>query len=540
MSPKEPPPCLLAYRISTAPSPMQVSSPSAASPAVIDVALSAPPGETVSCSRLVFVFPLGERGDVLCAHPPRGACSTSWWSPPTLKVVPGSELGLPGDSYAVLTSVSAPEHWPIDYDLRFSFTVEAVDQTVGAVGALVNEYSAPERTEDPTQLTHRRGPLALAKAPWQLYLNNLVALAKGSARPRSAFTNGEPIVVQWASNGASFDLYAGAAATPVYSGPNTSYTFEQGLARDTTLTAVAESPEPPAPSAALALQITNPDATPAKLAAGTLNVNGAATVKGSAALGNATVTGTLGASGATALAATSASSLSVSGQTALTGTPTLGNATFAGMLAKALATIASVTAGSMSIQSWVAMMKPQVVNPGSYGAHTDGILVGAVAWPSDPGTESMTFAWARGSGGFSSLAGGGNYLAWMSGKNFTMCNRGGAMAIPVRGGQGVSCGVQNVRGVQAPTQFLWVPFGSSSSLEALTQSQALALGLSGEPPPELATLVRDTNIAPRVREAVEATGAILGEALRPELRPRLADALSALLTPPIPPERSTR
>lgn len=377
------------------------------------------------------------------------------------------------------------------------------------------------------------------------YLQSFIANTVGGKQPVSEFANGAPIQLSWDSNGTAFTVYAAGDADPVYSGPSTSCVIEAGRTDTTTFILSATvtgggQSGTPAPGFetvtlydALTVTISNPDETPRSVGAGTLTVDGATTLKGDTALTTAVIAGTLGVNGATRLdGGLSASALTVNGVSSLQGV-SANAATINGSLqVTGSAQLANLTASALSVQSSVAMLNPKGIGPGSYTPSSDGLIAGTAAWPSDPSAKSMTFVWGRGAGGFTAWGVGGNYVSYLNGSgSYTMCNNAGSFVLPVARGVGFAMGVMNVGGgVEAPTSFLWVPFGLNAGLEELSDSEAAAQGLSAPEPPTSGVVPR-YDPGPPIEELLEILTEVAGDAIGEDERARFRDALRALTDP---------
>lgn len=119
-----------------------------------------------------------------------------------------------------------------------------------------------------------------------------------------------------------------------------------------------------------------------------------------------------------------------------------------------------------------------------YTSSTDGILVGAVWFPSEAGKKcaAQINGYADGIGWV--WATGGNTVVWQDAFGSLMWGNANSFAVPVRRGTGFSVNVYQTekREVDAPTGFWWVPFGRNTTLTELSQAEATAPGLQA---PEL-------------------------------------------------------
>jgi hypothetical protein len=135
----------------------------------------------------------------------------------------------------------------------------------------------------------------------------------------------------------------------------------------------------------------------------------------------------------------------------------------------------------------MAMMAPRALTPGTwYTASSDGILVGAVWYPSDAGKKcsALINGYAQGIGWV--WATGGNTVVHQNTWGWTMWSNANTYAVPVQKGTGFTSNVNQMGGreLDAPTGFWWVPFGRNATLSELSAAEATALGIPApEPPP---------------------------------------------------------
>jgi hypothetical protein len=375
------------------------------------------------------------------------------------------------------------------------------------------------------------------------YLNSFTACAPGSVNPVTEFANGADIQLNWRSNGTSFTVYAAHDGQPVYQGTAPTCTVAGGRTRTTTFIVAASVTGGPASGTpnpdfetislydALTVTIKNPDETPAALTAGTLTVSGQSQLRGDATLGNATA-GTMTVTGNAALnGGATATGLSVSGATSLAAT-TLTTATVNGSLGvTGPATLAAATVGTLTVTGSVAMMAPRTVNPGTwYVSSSDGILVGAVWYPSDAGKKcsALINGYADGIGWV--WATGGNTVVHQNTWGSTMWSNANTFAIPVRKGTSFTGNVNQLPGreVDAPTGFWWVPFGRSASLAEMSVAEATALGLELPELPEPETPT-DYDPSTAIAEIVDVIKELAGGAIPDPAERELTVALRSLV-----------
>ncbi len=377
------------------------------------------------------------------------------------------------------------------------------------------------------------------------FLDSFVATVPGTTNPVTEFANGADIGLRWQSNGALFTVYAAQDAQPVYQGTATSCVISGGRTRTTSFilaASVAGGPDSGTPNPgfetiylydALTVTIKNPDDTPRSLTAGTMTVSGTSNLRGDATLGNATVGGTLTVTGDSALnGGATASGLTVTGQANLQGNTTLGSATVNGSLGvSGPATLAAATLGTLTVTASMTMMAPRKVDKTNtwYTASSDGILVGAVWYPSDAGKKcsALINGYADGIGWV--WATGGNTVVHQNTWGSTMWSNANTFAVPVRKGTGFAVNVNQLNGreVDAPTGFWWVPFGRNATLTELSQAEATAMGLRPpEPPRPLAPAYDPTT---SIAEVVEVIKELAGGVMPAGTEHELATALRSLV-----------
>jgi hypothetical protein len=375
------------------------------------------------------------------------------------------------------------------------------------------------------------------------YLDSFVATVPGTTSPVTEFGNGAAIQLSWHSNGTAFTVYAAQDSQPVYQGTVPTCVISGGRTRTTTFIVAASvtgGPDSGTPNPdfetiylydALTVTIKNPDETPRSLTAGTMTVSGASNLKGDTTLGNATV-GALAVTGPSALnGGATASGLTVTGQASLQGDTTLGNTTVNGPLGvSGPATLAAATVGALTVTGSLTMMAPRVISTGIwYTASTDGILVGAVWYPSESGKKcsAQINGYADGIGWV--WATGGNTVVHQNTWGSTMWSNANTFAVPVRRGTGfqVNANQMGGRDVDAPTGFWWVPFGRNATLTELSQAEATALGLKAPEPPEPDAPSYDPSTP--IAEVVGVVRELAGGSLPPGAELGLTRALRSLV-----------
>src|SRR5437868_5931203 len=482
--------CLLTYLPATSPTPLQVSTPQTPLTGIVNTAAINEGTGQVYCNQVLIAVPVGtDPNNLFAPSPTPGAsCNTSKWAISSMVMKSGRDLGLDNDiQYATFTfDCRAQSDFLINYNLVFGvqgqMTAITSDCTI-----LIQENSGI--TNDPNTFTPKKTSYTLTAYAPQFYLNNFVATAPAAPTvPATQFANGADIQFSWESNGSYFQLYQKNVATPIYSGMQTTFKLSGGVATDTTFFLVAMmsgNPSGDSPSNgyqpiylydALTITITNPDLTPRSAAisanasvGGTLGVTGQTTlgsasvggtlgVTGQATLGNANVGGTLGVTGQTNLGnATVGGTLTANGQSNLKSTSVGGS-----LNVSALATLSgglTATAGPVAMATGA-----RSINPGSYVANTDGLVVGFVSWPSDP--KQLCVCWITGSTpGIWAVATGGNQGAFDNGFNKWTTSNGNSFVFPVSKGNTWSVGVQQMQQnqVAAPTGFYWIPLGTAPS-----------------------------------------------------------------------------
>lgn len=540
-------PALLTYLSSSSPSLIQISTAQTQVTALLDIAVTTPPGKAVYCNQIVVAVPIGTDVDDLYTVTPTAAANTAKWTITSTVVRSGAELGLVDDTdYATFTfQTRDPSDNQITYNLAFSIEGQ-VNQTTGDFQVLIQETSGA--SSDPGKFTSKQVTLSLTKYSPQFYLQNLVATAPATPTvPATEFSNGQPIVFSWESNGTYFQLYLKNQTAPVYAGTGTTYTLTGGVATDSTFFLVASMMGGSAPDPgsggyepiylydAITITITNPALTPSSAAiSGNASVTGTLGVTGATTLGNASVTGTLGVSGPASMSAinvsgalgvsgtSSLANTSINGTLGVSGTASLGSGSIAGTLGVSGAT--TLNGGFYAMAGvFGALNTARGVNPGSYQASTDGIVVGVVRFPpNDSGHLCVTWIWGSNSDGVSVMATGGNVGGFDSSWNKWQFSNGQTFAFPVRRGTTWSVSVSNgdKNQVNAPTAFYFIPLGTPPSGEAFTRI--------GDPPPAPAVsgVQRTTRKSeePLVK-LVDVIEVLLDRPLDRDMRQRLLDIL---------------
>lgn len=317
------------------------------------------------------------------------------------------------------------------------------------------------------------------------YLQSLVATAPGGTTPLAEFAGGQDIQLSWDSNGTAFTLYAARDAQPLYSGTDTRFVVRGGRTRATTFVLVASVTGGPASGSphpgfetitltdAVTVEISDPVLTPSAVTAAALTVTGATTLQNVTATG-AQIGGTLGVTGAATLSGgATVKGLTVDGATTLSGGATLDSATVSGALTAGSSGLGAATAASLTVQSWVSMFNPRLINPGNYTASSDGLVVVTVGWPANnPGAKSnaIATAWSQATGNI--YATGGNNMI----NGGTMAGLGSSLTLPVKRGAPFTIGLQQYGDTGAPASFTWIPFGTNATLETVTDEALAAAG----------------------------------------------------------------
>jgi hypothetical protein len=375
------------------------------------------------------------------------------------------------------------------------------------------------------------------------FLENFRALGPDGVTPRSRFANGEKIALAWDSNGTAFKVYAGQDNKPVTTtarsctmpgrSDTTTFILEATVTGGSRSGTPQEGFETVTLYQALTVVVSNPDLTPSSLTAGTLTVAGASTLKGDASLGNASVGGALGVTGAASLkGGATASALTVQGASTFGGAATLGSASVSGALkVSGPTTLAAATAATITVQQQLAVLNPrQVFAPNSYTANVDGILTGQVGnGGSDPASRSVTWITGSTNTGLVAQATGGNVCQWRSGNDTYMASNPNAFALPVLRGTSFTVGVKqgNNNQVNAPTTFWYFPFGTTASVDVLSELEASSAGATI--PPETGNavyewIVPDTAIA----DLLALLSQLLGTDLSEQAAERFAQAVRRL------------
>jgi hypothetical protein len=306
-------PLLLAYAVSSVPSPLGAGETGTATLSVSPIV--AP----VYCNAVVLSVRIGTQDGCVFATPPAASVSLADWTHDPVVVGPGSAIGLGAGTFASYAfTTDNPAAYLINYPLSFHLE--------GLMAPIPGDFSIPiteraGRSSDPSSFSTNQGSAPVSTIDPSFYVENFVATADGAPTvPRSQFANGATIVFSWESNGSSFALYRKDETTPFWTGTATTWTLKTGPSTDTTFILQASSTtgdlaDAGNPNAtrilyrSLTLTIANPDLTPTSVTAsadvtvgGTLNVATIAskgpyaiqvTGNGFAVIGNAGVTGSL-------------------------------------------------------------------------------------------------------------------------------------------------------------------------------------------------------------------------------------------------------
>jgi hypothetical protein len=296
-------PLLLAYTLSSVPSPLGAGETGTATLSV------APIVAPVYCDTVILSVKIGTDDGCLFATPPAASVSSADWTHDPVKIVQGADIGLGDGTYASYTfSTDNPGVYLINYPL--SFSLEGLMAPIpGDFSIAITEQAGT--TSDPSSFTTNQGSAPISTSNPDFYLSNFIASVVGTPTvPCTQFANGASIVFSWESNGSSFSLYRKNETTPFWSGTATTTTLTAGPSTDTTFilqatsTTSARSREG-APEAtqllydALTITISNPDLTPNSVQAtanvavgGTLNVTSNVTVGGTVNVATIAATGT--------------------------------------------------------------------------------------------------------------------------------------------------------------------------------------------------------------------------------------------------------
>jgi hypothetical protein len=369
------------------------------------------------------------------------------------------------------------------------------------------------------------------------HLHSLVATAPGAREPLTEFDAGRDIELRWESNGTAFTLYAARDPRPLYAGTEKRFVVRGGRTRATTFVVVASVTGGPASGSphpgfetitltdAVTVEISDPTLTPSAVTAAALTVTGATTLQNVTATG-AQVGGTLGVTGpATLSGGATVRGLTVDGATTLSGGATLDSATVNGALTAGSSGLGAATAASLTIQSWVSMFNPRTINPGSYTASSDGLVVVTVGWPANnPGAKSnaIAAAWSQATGNI--YATGGNNMI----NGGTMAGLGSSLTLPVKRGAPFTVALQQYGDTTAPATFTWIPFGTNATLQEVTDD---ALAAAGYVAPDLTpTTVPPFDPDFAISEIIAIFLEALDTTITPEESNRLRSALGLLST----------
>ena len=527
-------PYLLTYRFSTEPEPLQNSTIQTPTNGRINLSVSA--GASVFCNKILIGVPIGTAATDFSEQTPSDSVNTAKWSVSSIETKTGKELGLTDPekaevSYATFTfETRTPADNQIDYNLVFGLSA-AVNQAIGEFDYIIWETSGT--ANDPASFTLKKGEtddFQLEKVLPKFYLKNLVATTTAAPTvPSTEFANAAGIRLSWESNGTFFQLFEKNKPAPIYAGSRTSFTITAGAATDTTFILVASvTGNPDGDSGAgyepiylydsITITISNPDLTPKSSAvSGNETIGGTLGVAGDTILGNATVKGALGVTGNSTL-----SNTSLSGNLAVNGSANLVNATVSGSSNLNAATIA----GNLIANGHVQMLNaPIAINPGSYIANTDGVVVGLANNPSDYNQVSVAWLYGYTSGQIARATGGNTCFMFRS-NHWWWGSNPSSFSMPVKKGASWTVSVQyfNLNEVNPPVSFFWSPIGSNASnsfekteddQEALSQLQE-AGGFQYENSPTSETVDNLAEVLSEIvgKKITESQKAKLGEVIR--------------------------
>jgi hypothetical protein len=205
-----------------------------------------------------------------------------------------------------------------------------------------------------------------------------------------------------------------------------------------------------------------------------------------------------------------------------------------GVWVPANSNLGAANANSLSVSSWVSMLNPHGIAPGSYVPASDGLVIGTVGYQSNTGAKcaAVAYGWTAAVGNV--YATGGNDVMWTDGNNFWMWIVANSFVLPVTKGATFSIGVMQVGGgdVAAPTSFAWVPFGTTIQLETLSTEAAAAAAFRHRScrRPSTPFLTSPTSPSPRSSPfSVRRPGHQSPRTKRPASRPRSAPWRRTLL-----------
>ncbi|HEY0172603.1 MAG TPA: tail fiber domain-containing protein [Pyrinomonadaceae bacterium] len=308
--------CLLDYRPSTYPTPIQTGSAQTPARAVLNTAALPGAGQKVYCNQIVISVPVGSDAADLFQQTPTTSVNTDKWSVTSTLLKTGREVGIEdeGDYATFIFECRDASDYLIDYSLVFGIS-GAVSPVPSPCVVQIMENSGT--TKDPSTFTSKTCSYTLTTSTPIFYLTNFVATAAGSPTvPATEFADGADINFAWESSGTFYQLFEKNQPKPVYAGTQTAFTLKGGVKTDTTFVLVAMVSGDPGgdkPQSgyqpiyiydALTVTVSNP-----ALAPSALNVSGHAGVgtlgvTGLAELTNADVRVLLNVTGATDLADT--------------------------------------------------------------------------------------------------------------------------------------------------------------------------------------------------------------------------------------------
>ncbi|GGZ33288.1 hypothetical protein GCM10010387_29280 [Streptomyces inusitatus] len=287
--------------------------------AALDIAVTANTAGPVYCGQILIAIPVGPGGPGVFTAPPTASVSTNTWAPtsaPRRSADPYSTPDTTADYtativYDALTGTTQPIGTGLTLGLE-----GAVNNTFGDTEIQIRETSGT--TPDPATFTTKETKVMVRKTPAGFYVRNFIATDPSSpTAPRTDFTKGADIRLQWESNGTNFKITTPSRTIDL--GTKTEYTLSGGVSRDTTLILTATSTSSTGSQAVLydklTLTIANPDLTPTSVdITSTLDVKGSTTLAAATAAA-LTATGPVKVGSLSASGTVDAISLTASGAT---------------------------------------------------------------------------------------------------------------------------------------------------------------------------------------------------------------------------------
>ncbi len=426
---------LLAYGLSTHPSPLQIS-PKDGNPSMASmvVTVSNNTHKPIWCNKLTFGIPIGKLAQDLTDDATGILVSAN----------PSSEWQISQTTSGVFVATpTKPEYEKIaEGGISFQIFNIPVNKQVGTFTLGVTESSSTNGSD----FTDKSNKYDLAKFPYGFYVGNFAASSP-------LVGHGEPVTLTW--NGADIATYTMIFADKTADVTNVRTWESPPLKQPTTFSLKAstqQNGETVDTYLFVTVMVSQPDVTATSLSV----------LETTDLTGPATLASTLNVAGVSTMGEINGGGLSLSGGATVNELVVSAGAQIGGTAAMVNASLS----GSLSVDGSVGLMKGMTllasgssIPQKNYTANSDGFLISQMGWTSDPTT--LAFAWAHlytGSNWF--LQTGGNTLNYNGWNNYYGSNPQIA-CLPVARGSTFAYKSQQYDGNdENPTMsFYWFPNG---------------------------------------------------------------------------------